>query len=45
MKWLVVTVIVLLFLALPFLLYSGEDQGHVGPKDPPIQEYELESEM
>ena len=45
MKWLAVTVIVLLFLALPFLIYSGEDQTSVGPTDPPIQEYELESAM
>ncbi len=45
MKWLAVTVIVLLFLALPFLIYSGEDQSSVGPTDPPIQEYELESAM
>jgi len=43
MKWFAVTVIVLLFLALPLLIYSGEDQGNVGPTDPPIQEYELES--
>ena len=43
MKWLAVTVMVLFFLVLPFLIYSGEDQGNVGPTDPPIQEYELES--
>jgi hypothetical protein len=45
MKWLTVTVIVLLFLALPFLIYSGEDQSNVGPTGPSIQEYELESAM
>jgi len=38
MKWLTVTVIVLVFLALPFLIYSGEDQGNVSPTDPVIQE-------
>ena len=42
MKWLAVTVIVLFFLVLPFLIYSGEDQGSVGPADPAIQEFEVE---
>lgn len=45
MKWLAVTVIILLVLALPFLIYSGEDRGNVGPTDPLIQEYEVESAM
>ncbi len=45
MKWLVVIVMVLLFLALPFLIYSGEDQSEGGQTDPPIQKYELKSAM
>ncbi len=45
MKWLAMIVIVLLFLALPFLIYSGEDQGRVGPADPVIQEFEVESAL
>ncbi len=45
MKWFAVIVIIVLFLALPFLIYSGEDQGHAGPTDPAIQEYESESAM
>ena len=45
MKRLAVIVIVLLFLVLPFLIYSGEDQGSIGPADPVIQESEVEPAM
>ena len=39
MKRLAVSVMVLLFLAFPLLVYSGEDQESVGPADPAIQEF------
>jgi uncharacterized protein YkwD len=34
-----VLVTVLLFLAFPFLVHSGEDQESIGPADPGIQEF------
>jgi uncharacterized protein YkwD len=39
MKRLAMPVLVLLFLAFPFLIYSAEDQGSTGPADPAIQEF------
>ncbi len=45
MKWFAVIVIVILFLALPFLIYSGEDQSHAGRTDPAIEASESGSAM
>jgi len=39
MKRLAVPAMALLFLAFPFLVYSGEEQESVGPADPMIQEF------